>query len=403
MSKAGGIIGIIAGVFGFIAAGVTLFLGGIGSAFEAEGAKTVVGLGWGGVLFSFLTIVFGAVAISRSRWAGIALIVSSILGAFLGGTLVAICMALSLIGGILAVIGAKKDAPMPQETEPARAPSVTAGASRKKLFWILGSIGMFLILSGIVALTGKDEIKPKADPIAQLASTQPADLKADGELSEIFTFDSKYTDLQRDNKAKEIIGKVVQWQLPVYEVSKSGDGYKVQTQSQIGFGGFARNFVGTFVYITPRTDEDRHIIEGLKTGDIISFKGRINGTSLRSLTVKPAIIVHDSMLGLSSDAPAPVSPPTDTLSVPADSSSIDLPALRQSFTGADQEINTVYRETMSKFSPGAKAELKREQLTWIRKKESACNAEIEEAKRLQCLIRMTRERTEELKKYNTVN
>lgn len=47
MGKAGGIIGIIAGVFGIIAAVVTLFVGGIGAAFEAEGATTVVGLGWG--------------------------------------------------------------------------------------------------------------------------------------------------------------------------------------------------------------------------------------------------------------------------------------------------------------------------------------------------------------------
>jgi len=65
MGKAGGIIGIIAGVFGIIAAVVTLFVGGIGAAFEAEGATTVVGLGWGGVLFSFLVIIFGAVAIAK--------------------------------------------------------------------------------------------------------------------------------------------------------------------------------------------------------------------------------------------------------------------------------------------------------------------------------------------------
>lgn len=109
MGKAGGIIGIIAGVFGCIAAVVTLFVGGIASAFEANGASTVVGLGWGGVLFSFLAIVVGAVAIGRpSRGAGIVLILTSILGAVLGGTLVAVCMALSLIGGILAVIGGKK-------------------------------------------------------------------------------------------------------------------------------------------------------------------------------------------------------------------------------------------------------------------------------------------------------
>ena len=108
MQKAGGIISIIAGVFGIISALVTLLIGGAASAFNATGSSTVVGLGWGGVLFSFLVIIFGAVAISaKSKLPGILLIISSVLGAILGGTLVAVFMVLSLIAGILATIGAK--------------------------------------------------------------------------------------------------------------------------------------------------------------------------------------------------------------------------------------------------------------------------------------------------------
>ena len=57
MRKAGGIIALIAGVFGILAAIATLFIGGVGAAFEAESASTVVGLGWGGIVFSFLTII----------------------------------------------------------------------------------------------------------------------------------------------------------------------------------------------------------------------------------------------------------------------------------------------------------------------------------------------------------
>ena len=111
MRKAGGIVALIAGVFGVIAAGVTLVFGGLGSAFEAEGASTVVGLGWGGVLFSFLTIVLGAVAISaKGRVPGALLIVCAFAGAALGGTFVAIFMGLALLGGILAVVPGKPPA-----------------------------------------------------------------------------------------------------------------------------------------------------------------------------------------------------------------------------------------------------------------------------------------------------
>ncbi|MBT9174327.1 MAG: hypothetical protein DDT21_02741 [Syntrophomonadaceae bacterium] len=109
MQKAGGIVALIAGVFGTIAAFVTLVLGGVAGAVGAEGAGTVVALGWGGVAFAFLTIVFGAIAMgATSKIPGTILIICAILGAILGGTLVAIFMALAFVGGILAVVGRRR-------------------------------------------------------------------------------------------------------------------------------------------------------------------------------------------------------------------------------------------------------------------------------------------------------
>lgn len=109
MTKAGGIIALIAGIFAVLAAIVTLLFGGLGGALQAEGAETVVGLGWGGMLFSFLVIVSGAVSMSAtSKKPGIFLVIFSILGAILGGTIVAIFMVLSLIGGIINLIGVKR-------------------------------------------------------------------------------------------------------------------------------------------------------------------------------------------------------------------------------------------------------------------------------------------------------
>jgi len=109
MKKAGAIISIIAGIFGIISAAVTLFVGGLGSAFEADGSDTVIGLGWGGVVFSFCVIILGALSFgAKGKILGILLIVSSLAGIVLGGTIVAVFMVLSLIGGILVLIGAKQ-------------------------------------------------------------------------------------------------------------------------------------------------------------------------------------------------------------------------------------------------------------------------------------------------------
>jgi hypothetical protein len=111
MRKAGGIIALIAGIFGVLAALATLTVGGIGAAFAAKGAGQVVWLGWGGILFSFLTIILGAVCLgTRSALPGILLVLSAILGAVLGGTLVANCMVLALIGGVLALFGSRSTA-----------------------------------------------------------------------------------------------------------------------------------------------------------------------------------------------------------------------------------------------------------------------------------------------------
>lgn len=131
MKTAGGIIGIIAGVFGVLAALFTIMVGGVGQAFEAESSQLVSLLGWGGLLFSFLVIVFASVALgTRSRWNGALMISASILGAVLGGTLVAVTMLLALIGGVLVLAGSGKlPAAVPVSSLPAAAPDASMPGS----------------------------------------------------------------------------------------------------------------------------------------------------------------------------------------------------------------------------------------------------------------------------------
>jgi hypothetical protein len=69
----------------------------------------IVGMGFWGVILSFLIIIFAALAMNtNSKIHGIILIVISIFGVVMGGSFVAVCMFLSLVGGILVAIGAGK-------------------------------------------------------------------------------------------------------------------------------------------------------------------------------------------------------------------------------------------------------------------------------------------------------
>jgi hypothetical protein len=129
MQKSGGIIALIGGIFGTIAALITLFAGGMmaglegmsaalnDSAADHSGSIAVAVFGILGLFASFATIIFGAICMAaRSRVPGVFLIIFSIVGMISGGTFVAVCMILTFVGGLLAVIGFKAtQEPVPEK------------------------------------------------------------------------------------------------------------------------------------------------------------------------------------------------------------------------------------------------------------------------------------------------
>lgn len=92
------VLGLIGGIFGIICAFVALLIGGMGAAFEADGANTVIGLGWGAVALSILGIVGSVMVRSKAKVGGIMMTVAAI-GGF-------ICISLIyLLPGVLLLIG----------------------------------------------------------------------------------------------------------------------------------------------------------------------------------------------------------------------------------------------------------------------------------------------------------
>lgn len=152
---------------------------------------------------------------------------------------------------------------------------------------IIGGVSL-AILAAIFGPSMQEKKAALSDKLSAMESASASDLKPTGELAELFSLGSKGTDIQRDNKKKEIFGKIVQWRLPVYEVKKmsdeKGNRYKIQTS-----GG---NMVGSFVNIWARSDEEVRHIEALKTKDYIHFKGRIDDTTMRNLDINDAILIR---------------------------------------------------------------------------------------------------------------
>lgn len=159
---------------------------------------------------------------------------------------------------------------------------------------ILAIIVIILALGGCFVLGGAAFMggaKKEAEKLKALESETPSELQSTGELAELFNMGSDHTDLQRDNKEKEIKGKIVDWTLTVFEIKKPGKFYRIQTKSNINLGGQAGE-VASFVEINARDQNDVSYIENLKTGDRFRFKGYIDGTFLRALEIKPAILIR---------------------------------------------------------------------------------------------------------------
>ena len=105
MRVAGLIIGVLGSIAAFVGAIIAIAIGGIGSAFDAEGADSIVVQGYVALGASVVGLVGGVLSLAKPRFAAGMMAVSAIVGviavfvAYLAGGL------LLLIGALLAFLG----------------------------------------------------------------------------------------------------------------------------------------------------------------------------------------------------------------------------------------------------------------------------------------------------------
>ena len=156
----------------------------------------------------------------------------------------------------------------------------------KTFFKIIFITFIALIVIGIIF---NDTEEKNLQKIEVLKTAKIDKISPSGELYQIYSLGSNYTDLQRDNMTKELKDKIVQWTLPVFEVSKlSENKYKIQTDSGTLFG---TKYVGTFTVVYTQNENEVRFIENLKTGSNITIKGIINDTFMRNIEIEPAILI----------------------------------------------------------------------------------------------------------------
>lgn len=293
--------------------------------------------------------------------------------------------------------------------------------TRKQGMILLGIAFMSIVIMSFMKGFGDggSSSSSKVDNQAELAAMPAAPLSPTGELAAMFNLMSDNTDLQRENKLKEIKGKVVEWTLQVYEVEKDGDDYKVQTE--------AGNAVGTLIYISPRNEQDKAVIEALKTGNRISIKGIIKDDFMRSLVIKPAILFQPSSTVPIAMQAAQLAPAMSVVTqAPAEQATQqntgvcaeiykqaevnfgdnDVQCSVREFEIADKELNVVYKKVMA-VAGKQKDGLTSEQVAWIKTRDRECDEVIHglanprqmDLTKNDCLTEKTRKRVAELEMY----
>ena len=148
--------------------------------------------------------------------------------------------------------------------------------------------GLLSLLSGCSDDKRPEGNAPPQSDILKSIETTPISPFTFDQVSEVFLIGSTSTDLQRDKMRRELIGKTIEWTIPIYEISAKDNGvYLVTTESN--FSG--KSHLTAWVFITARDDHEREYLSALKSNDNISFKGILSDINLRlMLTVSPAIL-----------------------------------------------------------------------------------------------------------------
>ncbi|PGZ97119.1 hypothetical protein COE51_15155 [Bacillus pseudomycoides] len=102
------VLGLIGGIFGILCAFMALMIGGIGAAFEADGANSIIGLGWAAIALSILGIVGSVMVKSKAKVGGIMMLVAAIGGIICISAFYILPGILLLIGGLMGVFRKEK-------------------------------------------------------------------------------------------------------------------------------------------------------------------------------------------------------------------------------------------------------------------------------------------------------
>ena len=136
---------------------------------------------------------------------------------------------------------------------------------------------------------------PVSDPSAEECTglsdqVAPSDV-ALTTVAETFALGTRATGVQRENLQSALIGRRVEWDIPVYEVWYRDGRYEILSQRIPAKDPDAISLIRVMAHVIPRDDADRTFLERVKTDDVIRLRGIVQEVRPRTIVVlEPAAL-----------------------------------------------------------------------------------------------------------------
>ena len=147
------------------------------------------------------------------------------------------------------------------------------------LLMLIIGIGCLALAAAFAIPIGKNQSKD-----LKMIEIAPVDHVNATELATLFNDKKLIVSPQVQDKAKEITGKIVQWELEVFVVTKSADCYQIVTKP-------TTSIPGTLLTVYPQYNQQQSYLDSIMPGFTIQIKGKIAGIQQGRIKINPALVI----------------------------------------------------------------------------------------------------------------
>ena len=159
------------------------------------------------------------------------------------------------------------------------------------------ALGLSALLAGCAPAPDPSAALSVEESVALIDQVEASDLALET-IAEAFALGTRATDVQREKLKAELIGRRVEWDIPVYEVSHSEGRYEVTSQPVPIKDSEAVALIRVMAVVIPQGDADHALLQAVKTDDVIRVRGIVQEIRLRTIVaLVPAVVVHSTETG----------------------------------------------------------------------------------------------------------